>query len=221
MDREAKETIYDLLDRGHNMAEGMFQYEHPSAERFWSGLRVFDLAPPDLMDDPAVGKLLKDYLARYEDWPLHLNEAWEYVKANFAREVPEDTSIQTWGNSATRMDLQGAEYTKDFFTLVSYKGDRARVKVQLGCVVIADCAFADSRVEEVIVDDGVKVIGMGAFSCCKNLRYVHLPMNLTKLGKLAFWDCPSLCEIQLPEDIDVDLPPESKVVIKRYSEDPF
>ena len=54
---------------------------------------------------------------------------------------------------------------------------------------------------DVIIPDGVTVIGKQAFMFCKALRSVTLPEGVTEIGEWAFCGCKSLGSVTLPEGV--------------------
>ena len=63
---------------------------------------------------------------------------------------------------------------------------------------IGDYAFATSKIESLVVSDGLEYIGMGAFNECESLRRVKLPATVKALGSGAFANCTSLMSARLP-----------------------
>jgi len=64
---------------------------------------------------------------------------------------------------------------------------------------IPKTSFVDR--EEVIVPDGVTVIGEDTFRNCSRLKYVYLPEGLKWIGEGAFAGCTSLEEIVIPKRV--------------------
>lgn len=54
---------------------------------------------------------------------------------------------------------------------------------------------------KVILQEGVKMIGDGAFSHCKALKYVQIPNSIRKIGDHAFSDCSSLSTVVIPDNV--------------------
>lgn len=54
---------------------------------------------------------------------------------------------------------------------------------------------------DVVIPDGVKVIGSGAFAGRKSLKSVVLPQSVTVIGSWAFSGCRSLTSIMIPESV--------------------
>lgn len=66
---------------------------------------------------------------------------------------------------------------------------------------IGDLAFGNSELKEVVIGNGVKVIGKHAFSGCEKLTSVTLGESVSKIGERAFSGCPNLKEIYLPDSV--------------------
>ncbi|EJK75084.1 hypothetical protein THAOC_03207, partial [Thalassiosira oceanica] len=54
---------------------------------------------------------------------------------------------------------------------------------------------------ELQLNEGLEIIGQGAFENCKSLRSVAVPSTVTVLYNLAFCDCSNLVEVQLNEGL--------------------
>lgn len=59
----------------------------------------------------------------------------------------------------------------------------------------------DEQIREIVVEEGITVIGAEAFAGCINLTRVSLPTTLTTLKDSAFWECTSLQTITLPQNL--------------------
>lgn len=62
---------------------------------------------------------------------------------------------------------------------------------------IADGAFRCSRIESVVLNEGLESIGTQAFMGCRQLSAVTLPASLKTIGPHAFEDCTALTGIDL------------------------
>lgn len=62
---------------------------------------------------------------------------------------------------------------------------------------IADGAFRDSRIESVVLNEGLESIGTQAFAGSRQLSAVTLPSSLKTIGSHAFEDCIALTGIDL------------------------
>ncbi len=67
---------------------------------------------------------------------------------------------------------------------------------------IGSSAFFDSALTEVILPEGVRVIGEGAFQRCRALEKVILPEGLSCIERQAFWECENLREITVPSTLN-------------------
>lgn len=80
--------------------------------------------------------------------------------------------------------------------------DEDVIKVPYGVVAIGKDCFSNTACKEVILPNSVKWIEGGAFSYCKQLRGIHLPNQLQKIGVNAF--CLShLQAIEIPSTVRV------------------
>ena len=56
---------------------------------------------------------------------------------------------------------------------------------------------------EVQLNEGLEIVGVGAFCGCAALRSVTLPSTVTKLGNGAFDCCRQLIEVKLNEGLQI------------------
>ncbi len=91
---------------------------------------------------------------------------------------------------------------------VKYIGDRAfsrtkRIEVCFneGLEVLGDGAFYSSRVTSITLPDSLKVIGKEAFSNCSMLETINLGQGVEEIGENAFDMCYSLKEITIPDSV--------------------
>ena len=67
---------------------------------------------------------------------------------------------------------------------------------------IEDEGFSGCKLlQEVIMEDGVEVIGESAFAGCDVLEKVTLASTVQSIGSDAFRECPKLKEIFIPESV--------------------
>lgn len=67
---------------------------------------------------------------------------------------------------------------------------------------IGENAFRCFPLVVVDIPDTVRTIGMGAFSGCKELRFVKMSKSTITIGAAAFCNCSSLNEITIPETVN-------------------
>lgn len=88
--------------------------------------------------------------------------------------------------------------------VTGFRGDKNRTIIfqnkagNTSVIEIADDSFSNSQTEEAILTEGISYIGNRAFSGCKNLHQVVLPMSMEEIGGSAFENCSSLKSISLP-----------------------
>lgn len=91
------------------------------------------------------------------------------------------------GNTAETLEIPAT---------VSYEGTTYQV------TGIDGSAFRDDAATSVTVAEGIREIGIGAFSHCDSLTDVSLPDSLSMIGANAFDGCSSLAEINLPGSLE-------------------
>ena len=63
-------------------------------------------------------------------------------------------------------------------------------------------AFKENdSITNVIISEGIKKIGIGAFADCKKLKSVQIPSSIDTIESMAFVRCDELCEIIIPEGV--------------------
>ena len=65
-------------------------------------------------------------------------------------------------------------------------------------IEIADNSFSKFPIEEAILTEGYKYIGLNAFSDCEKLHQVVLPISVEEIENSAFENCSSLKSVSLP-----------------------
>ena len=55
--------------------------------------------------------------------------------------------------------------------------------------------------EEIIIDEGTRLLAGGAFSNCQDLFFITIPQSVLSIGSSAFLNCTSLISIAIPDSI--------------------
>ncbi len=85
---------------------------------------------------------------------------------------------------------------------IKYNVTLNNLPCEVDSVVIAKDGFSHPEVvENLIIGEGIKVIGDNAFKECKNLAQVELPSSLTSIGADAFNGCTKLTKLWLPSNL--------------------
>ena len=81
------------------------------------------------------------------------------------------------------------------------------VVISEGIKIIGEKAFSGcSALTSVTIPDSVTTIGNGAFSGCTSLQSIALPDSITSIGDYAFASCSGLQSITLPDGIKSTFP---------------
>ena len=104
------------------------------------------------------------------------------------------TSITVDYSQIECVEVDGSLYSEDMTMLVKYDGDSSITSFTVPDSVkyIAECAFKDSTLEEIILPERLEKIGMGAFLNCDGLKYIDIPKSVNYIGDYAFADCDAL-----------------------------
>lgn len=84
-----------------------------------------------------------------------------------------------------------------YYIVTSYKGNNTSIEIpstynRKPVKEIADSAFSSSSLENVVIPEGVTVIGEKAFLGCRDLERVTIPSSIVRIGHNAFFNCRSL-----------------------------
>ena len=77
----------------------------------------------------------------------------------------------------------------------------AEVEITEGVEEIGKYSFCNSKIEKVVLPDGLTDIGGSAFSGCEKLREINIPDTVTYIGDYAFSNCKQLKNIKLPSGL--------------------
>ena len=111
---------------------------------------------------------------------------------------PDSSSASSEPASSSQPEKENP-YIKDGI-LISYDtGEMTQVVLPSGkfTKISNGCFKNNTKIESVVIPEGVTEIGPSAFAGCKNLKYVQLPKTLTTIEYAAFEKCEALREIDL------------------------
>lgn len=120
----------------------------------------------------------------------------EYIEATTIPKKPEKYRIE----SDTLIISGEGEMKESYSALVEYKYI-TKVIVEEGITSIANNAFENTKIREVVLPNTIEEIGEAAFSGCEHLREINLPEGLRRIGRSAFLNCIKLENIVLPRSI--------------------
>lgn len=116
---------------------------------------------------------------------------------------PSLTSIEVDPSNLWLTSDEGVLFTKDKTTLIKYpmgKKDESYT-VAVGVVKIDDWAFGSARFANIILPDGLEIVGSSAFNNCDELTGIELPTSVRSIEMGAFSDCDKLERLSLPEGL--------------------
>ena len=70
-----------------------------------------------------------------------------------------------------------------------------------GLEEIADCAFQNTSISEIVIPDTVKKIGINIFKDCKNLTKVTFPTGIETIPERTFYNCDNLTTVNIPDTV--------------------
>ena len=76
-------------------------------------------------------------------------------------------------------------------------------KVEYPVLAIIDDSFSESRINELVIEEGVKYIGNRAFYCCRELTQVSLPSTIRFIGDEAFSVCDKVSRYSLSDSVSI------------------
>ena len=102
-------------------------------------------------------------------------------------DVQKPKEEEVWSTEVTKEDLKNA--VEDEFGVKYSKDWKRLLKAPSGLK------------GEYSIRKGVKVIGNGAFWCCRSLTKINIPNSVTNIGNGAFLECSSLSNINIPSSV--------------------
>ena len=80
--------------------------------------------------------------------------------------------------------------------------DVVRVHFDASVVEVSDYAFfIRQNLREVVLNEGLQMIGYDAFSSCTSLECITIPSTITEISNDAFHNCQNLREVVLNEGL--------------------
>jgi len=120
---------------------------------------------------------------------------WQFIDCVSLREIVLNKGLRRIGSGAfTR--CSSLESIRIPSTVISI-GDREFNDHDCDGYTFYDC----SSLREVVLNEGIQTIGVGAFSGCSSLESITIPSTVMSIGAYAFSRCSSLREVVLNERI--------------------
>ena len=82
----------------------------------------------------------------------------------------------------------------DVYIITKYKGEDSTVFLPsfINGIPVQYLLSGDKKIQNVIIEDGIKSIGKEAFCCCENLQSILIPESVKSIGECAFLGCKGL-----------------------------
>lgn len=161
-----------------------------------------------LMDDYGISRVNADWIV----------SVWCTCYGNRVLGKACDISIQKQGEGPAIKDNRTSSAGKSYGDLFEYeksskgtglavtgfRGDKNQTIIFQNksgnepVIEIAGNSFSKSPIEEAILTEGIKYIGLNAFSNCEKLHQVVLPISIEEIENSAFENCGNLKSVSLP-----------------------
>jgi hypothetical protein len=119
--------------------------------------------------------------------------------------IPQDDSAKVTPQAQQKTQTSLHNNDGDFLiqnnVLLEYKGSGGEVIIPDGITVIGHSAFSSASVTKVFIPDSVREIGQAAFQSCTELTSVNIPGSVATLGNAIFLGCTKLSDITLGEGL--------------------
>lgn len=125
-----------------------------------------------------------------------LQKEIEALKKQATEQAPPQNDQDS--SSENSAEALGFKYivSGEHASITSYNGNETKIVIPTtinGYKVtsIADGAFENSKITNVIISDGVESIGWFAFNGCTEMKSITIPSSITSIGYSAFGDAES------------------------------
>ncbi|MBR4749943.1 MAG: leucine-rich repeat domain-containing protein [Abditibacteriota bacterium] len=156
--------------------------------------------------------ILPDSLLNIEDWAFFYCNHLKTIRipdslmdlGQYAFEACDGLKeIEVSASNQYCVSIGGVLFSKDKKRLFRYPSGREdeEYRVPRGTEAISRTAFYDARVKRVVLPDGLKRIGVGAFRGCRELESINIPSSVTRISGNAFLCCKKLSDIVLPDGL--------------------
>lgn len=134
---------------------------------------------------------------------IHLGKSMELFEDYNCNRCPLLTSITVSTENSHFKSENGVLFDARMSTLVKYPcGKNEREYAIPSSVKTIDAqAFNGAALENVIMPEGLEVIGHGAFEDCKNLLSADMPQSTNTIEGSAFSNCAKLTNVSIPDKV--------------------
>lgn len=203
-DEDLGANYSEYLDSGIKYL--IYGEDHAEAQLFEASLLKTDVYIPEEINGVPVTKFYDgtDFV-NFGKYRVHLPKT---VKSIGTEKYPNSDNIMSYDISSDNPYLcssEGIVYTKDMTTLVripSYcKSDEVVIPDGVKIIGRGAC-FGLNNAEKITLPDSVEIIGEDSFRFSCKLSSMELPEGLLVIGPGAFACCTSLEEINIPDSVE-------------------
>jgi len=171
---------------------------------------------PDSISDQTILDILTTLHCKYVQMPkgrkVELSEA--YKKAKDYNEI----RVDAFGTDAVYFDQYGIIYTEDKKKLLKFpmSSKIENYTVLSSCIEIGSNAFQGdedyepeggymcyygNRLTNLILPEGLSIIGESALNGCRELTHLRLPLSLKHISDFAFYGCVKMESLTIPSNL--------------------
>ncbi len=112
-------------------------------------------------------------------------------------------SITVAAGNTSYCSVDGVLFSADKTVLVEYPmaKEGTSYTIPAGVTELGDHCFSNSSLQNIVIPEGVTIIGRSAFDDCAELTALSLPEGVTSIGSDAFSFCYALADINIPSTV--------------------
>lgn len=109
------------------------------------------------------------------------------------------TRLMIYPSNSSRQSYKIPDTVTELDTYAFYNtGNLVNVILPDGIKIVSSKLFYGSRIEEIIIPEGVETIGQESFSSCYYLKNIQIPESVTSIEKDAFAYCNKIADLKIP-----------------------
>ena len=192
---------------GGGLKYRIYGEDHAEAQLFETSLLKTDVYIPEEINGIPVTKFYDgtDY-GNFGKYRIHLPKTVKSIGAGKYTKADNIMSYDISSDNPYLCSSDGIVYTKDMTTLVripSYYNASKEVVIPDGVKIIGRGAcFGLNNIQKITLPDSLEIIGEDSFRLSCKLSSMELPEGLLIIGPTAFADCIALEDINIPDSVE-------------------